>query len=234
MGGVDGVEVVGVVMGAKRKTPSKVMIGVIGVMLSCACLVSLSIMTTRGTPTPAPPLRLIELDDVTTATVVITRVATATATARPTSTATETPMPPTPTATNTATSKPTSTPTRRQPTPIPVATPPWPDGINVECRQYGAVQACAWVSNNSPSRYSNVAVYARLVVGAEVISGASVLTTWHYRSSTPTQDCTTEADGIGHCMRNIGGATQGTAVTVDVNVTYKGKVYYTETWFTPG
>ena len=210
-------------MAAKRKATQRQGLTGLGVILSCVCLALVAVLRPGGS-TP----KATNLGDVTAGTVVITRAATArptSATARPTSTTTETPMPPTATATNTATAK---------PTPIPLATPPWPDGINVECRQYGAVQACAWVSNNSPSRYSNVAVYARLVVGAEVISGASVLTTWHYRSSTPTQDCTTEADGIGHCMRNIGGATQGTAVTVDVNVTYKGKVYYTETWFTPG
>ena len=216
-----------------------------GLILFCACLAPLSIVAPRTTRTavPSPTERTVQLGVVATAPAVITRAATArpatattrpaTATTKPTSTATETPMPPTATATNTATSKPTPTPTRRQPTLTPVATPPWPDGINVECRQYGAVQACAWVSNNSPSRYSNVTVYARLIVGAEVISGAAVKTTWHYRSSKPTQDCTTEADGIGHCMRNIGGATGGTTVTVDVSATYKGKVYYARTRFTP-
>ena len=34
-------------------------------------------------------------------------------------------------------------------------------------------------------------------------------------------------------MRNIGGATGGTTVTVDVSATYKGKVYYARTRFTP-
>lgn len=208
-----------------------------GLILFCACLAPLSIVAPRTTPTAVPSSteRAVQLGVVATAPAVITRAATATT--RPTMTPTDVPTSTAtamPTATNTATAKPTPTPTRRQPTLTPVATPPWPDGINVECRQYGAVQACAWVSNNSPSRYSNITVYARLIVGAEVISGASVKTTWHYRSSTPIELCTTEADGVGHCMRNIGGASSGSPVEVDVNVTYEGKDYHAATLFTPG
>ena len=76
-------------------------------------------------------------------------------------------------------------------------------------------------------------VYGRLIVGAAAISGAGEHTVWHYRSTTPTEDCITGADGIGHCTRNIGGASSGYQVDVDVDITHGGSVYHAETWFTP-
>lgn len=124
----------------------------------------------------------------------------------------------------------TSTPTV---TPTPRSTPPWPGGVHVNCRQFNAVQVCAWVSNGAPSRYTNVTVYGRLVVGSTPISGAGVHTIWHYRSTTPTQDCTTGGDGVGSCTRNIGGASSGYRVDVDVQIRYDGQVYAADTWFTP-
>ena len=162
-----------------------------------------------------------------------TRTATVTPTATPTptrtSTRTRTPTRTiTPTATLTLT--PTWTPTW---TATPLPTPIWPGGANVYCRQFNAVQVCAWVSNGSPARYTNVTVYGRLVVGSTPIGGAGVHTIWHYRTTTPTEDCTTGGDGVGHCTRNIGGAGSGYRVDVDVQIRYDGQVYAADTWFTP-
>lgn len=145
----------------------------------------------------------------------------------PTWTPTETATPtytPTPTATLTAT--PTTTPTA---TPTPAA----PPGVNVDCRVTGIVQVCASISSANPQRYTNVTAYGRLIVAGAPVAGAPVHTVWHFRTTTQTEDCTTGADGVGHCTRSIGGASAGYRVNVDVRVTYQGSNYTASTWFTP-
>lgn len=151
----------------------------------------------------------------------LTPTHTATASATPTST-------PTPTATRTST--PSATPTR---TPTATPTPPAPPGVNVDCRTVGVVQVCASVSNGNPQRYTNVTAYGRLIVAGAPVAGAPVHTTWHFRTTTQTEDCVTGSDGVGHCTRNIGGASAGYRVNVDVRVTYQGSYYTAYTWFTP-
>ena len=136
----------------------------------------------------------------------------------------------TPTATATWTPTPTPTPTR---TPTPTATPPAPPGVNLDCRVTGIVQVCASISNANPQRYTNVTAYGRLIVAGAPVAGAPVHTTWHFRTTTQTEDCTTGSDGVGHCTRSIGGASAGYRVNVDVRVTYQGGYYTAYTWFTP-
>ena len=133
-----------------------------------------------------------------------------------------------PTPTDTAT--PTATPTV---TPAPTPQPPPPPGVNIDCQVAGVVQACASISNGSPPRYTNVTAYGRLIINGAPVAGASVHTTWHYRTTTPTEDCTTGNDGIGHCTRNIGGAASGYRVSVDVRISYQGALYGVYTWFRP-
>lgn len=134
---------------------------------------------------------------------------------------------PTPTVTSTPTATPTATATAR---PSPTA----PSEGNVHCQDYaGGEQICAWVSNTTPSRYSYVTVYGRLLVGGAPIGGAAMHTVWHYKTTTPTEDCITAADGIGRCTRNIGGATVGYTVRVDVSIAYQGNTYSTYTSFVP-
>ena len=152
---------------------------------------------------------------------------TATPTSTPTATATATPTP-TNTPTGTATPTPTITPTA---TPTPVLPPP--PGFNIICRFFGARHVCASVSNATPSHYTNVTVYARLLSNGVPVPGAAVHTVWHYRTTTPTEDCTTGNDGIGHCTRNIGGAASGYRVDVDVRISYQGAIYSVYTWFRP-
>ena len=138
----------------------------------------------------------------------------------------------TPTATPTVTATATVTPTTTA-TPTPTASPPAPPGENVDCRTLGIVQVCAAISNNTPQRYTNVTAYGRLYAAGAPVVGAAVHTTWHFRTTTPTEDCETETDGIGHCTRNIGGASTGYRVNVDVRITYQGNNYTARTWFTP-
>lgn len=162
--------------------------------------------------------------DTPTATATATETPTPTGTPTPTATATRTP-----TATLTPTVTPPSTPTR---TPTATATrsnPNPPGGANVDCRTNGAAQICAWVSNGSPSQHANVTVYGRLYQSGLPVVGAAMHTSWHYKTTTPTADCTTAYDGIGSCTRNIGNASKGYRVRVDVTI----NDYGARTWFSP-
>lgn len=143
---------------------------------------------------------------------------------------------PTPTATPTSTLTPTPT-TTHTPTPTPTGAPtapPTPTGANVSCTEYaGAVQMCSWVSHAYPSQRTTVTVYGRLISAGLPVAGAPMHTVWHYKTTTPTEDCTTGADGIGRCSRNIGSATKGYTVQVDVTITHQGQSYRATTHFTP-
>lgn len=141
----------------------------------------------------------------------------------PTPTATGTPSP-TPTITYTPTATRTATPTAMS----------TPSGANVSCNEYaGSVQICAWVSNGDPSQYTTVTVYGRLMIAGSPVTGVAMHTVWHYKTTAPTEDCATGSDGIGRCSRNIGGATKGYTVTVDVTITHQGSAYSASTRFTP-
>jgi hypothetical protein len=135
----------------------------------------------------------------------------------PTPTVTPTPSP-------TLTPTPTATPTS---TPAPAATPT--NAANIHCTNAGADQLCAWVSNPDPQRYTNVAVYSRLYRSAAPVANRLITTTWHYKTTTPVETCTTGANGLASCVRNIGGASPGYTVVVDVSA---GSIS-TYTTFTP-
>ena len=144
---------------------------------------------------------------------------------------------PTPTPTSTPTNTPTSTPSPTAtsgPTITPTPIPP-PTGTNVNCRDYSnpTAQICAWVSNGSPSQNSNVTTFGRLIVNGSPVAGAQMHTVWHYKTTSPTEDCITGSDGIGRCTRNIGRATTGYQVRVDVEITHAGTRYTSSTSFTP-
>lgn len=192
-------------------------------------------ITPTGTPTPTStgtPTNTPTQTETTTPSVTPTQTPTptpsATVTLTPTSTVTPTRTPsPTSTPTRTLTWTPTVTPTR---TPTP---PPPPTGDHVSCTNAGLIQLCAWVSNGDPSRYTSVTVYGRLLDAGRPVSGAAMHTVWRYKTTTPTEDCTTGSDGIGRCTRNIGGATSGYMVSVSVQISYQGGSYYESTYFVP-
>ncbi len=132
--------------------------------------------------------------------------ATWTATPSDTATATHTPSP-------TLTSTPTPT---RSPTPVP---------------QY---EARAWVSNSSPYQYTTVTVYGQLLLGGQGVSGATMHTVWHYKTTTSYCDGgPTGSTGMASCSRYISGASRGYTVVIDVTMSYAGNTYTAQTSFTP-
>jgi len=65
------------------------------------------------------------------------------------------------------------------------------------------------------------------------IEGATVNTTWHYKTTTPSQGTVTGSDGIAQVTRSIGSATPGYKVIITCTVSYAGKSKTVSTSFTP-
>jgi hypothetical protein len=117
------------------------------------------------------------------------------------------------------------------PTPAPTPTPsPAPAPAPVADN----FQVAASVSNSSPTQNSRVTVTARLTNNGQGVAGATLATTWHYKSTTP--GCTggpSGADGTMSCTRDISTASKGYTVVIDVVVSAQGRTYTTSTSFTP-
>lgn len=93
------------------------------------------------------------------------------------------------------------------------------------------VQAC--VSNPSPKQDSNITVYERLIVGVKAIAGASMKTTWNYKTTTSECSGTSGSDGVASCTRDISRASKGFTVVIERYFTYNGQSYSGSTSFTP-
>jgi hypothetical protein len=94
-------------------------------------------------------------------------------------------------------------------------------------------QATAWVSQVAPTQYSDITVYGKLTQDGVGIRGASMQTTWHYRTTTSYCDGVSGGDGIAACTRFISTATRGYYVSVTVEFSYQGQHYVAGTGFTP-
>jgi hypothetical protein len=99
----------------------------------------------------------------------------------------------------------------------------------VRCQSSGATEICAWVSKGHPSQNSTVTVYGRLLVNGVGQSGLTMATTWHYKTTTSTCSGITGPSGVAQCSRDIGRATIGYQVNIDVVI----GGYQVTTWFTP-
>lgn len=93
------------------------------------------------------------------------------------------------------------------------------------------VQTC--VSDPDPAAGAVVTVYGRLIVNGNVAAGASMNTTWHYKTTTPGCSATADSDGVAECSRDTGRPTRGYTVRIDVTISYNGQSYSASTSFTP-
>jgi hypothetical protein len=93
------------------------------------------------------------------------------------------------------------------------------------------VQAC--MDKPEPTQYDTLMVTTRMSKDGLPIAGAPVKTTWNYKTSRPECSAVSNADGIGFCQRNIGDATLGFRVVVEVQFDYNGQGHRGETSFTP-
>lgn len=103
-------------------------------------------------------------------------------------------------------------------------------GANMRCAQRDSVEMCASISHATPAQNTDVTVYGRLRLAGVPQSGQPMQTTWHFKSVTQVcNDSVTGADGVASCLRQIGRATVGYEVVVDVHIAG----YTTQTSFIP-
>jgi len=95
------------------------------------------------------------------------------------------------------------------------------------------VEVTAWVDNPTPSQNSTVTVFGKFTIKGAGIAGVPMDTTWHYKSTDSRCDGVTDAQGIATCNREIGKATKGYTVRIDVVFAYEEKTYRAQTSFTP-
>jgi hypothetical protein len=117
------------------------------------------------------------------------------------------------------------TPTLAPSTATPVATPTMSDG---------AYAATASVSNPHPDWTTNETVTGTLTRGGQPVAGAAMHTIWHYKTVQSNCDGSTDGSGIASCTLNIGHATRGHTVVIDVIFTAPDGTHVTaSTSFTP-
>lgn len=108
--------------------------------------------------------------------------------------------------------------------------PPPPPGNNTTTHPL-AVSASA--SNAQPCQYTTVTVPVHVARGGAPVSGASVTSTWYYKTSSPTEIGTTDAGGDVALSRYISGAAAGYEVVVEVVAAEGGQSATATTSFTP-
>jgi len=103
------------------------------------------------------------------------------------------------------------------------------------CNQVGTVEICAWVDDPTPYRDMGVTVYGQLLDGGVGRNGLPMHTLWHFETTTAACDNQTGYDGAGlaRCSLPIYKAKVGYTVTIDVTITYDGRMYTASTSFTP-
>lgn len=85
-----------------------------------------------------------------------------------------------------------------------------------------------------PCRFSTVSVHVNVLdANDHPVAGATVETTWHYASSTPSETARTDPDGNATVSRSIGAASTSHTVTIDVRASHGTASGATTTSFTP-
>jgi hypothetical protein len=92
-----------------------------------------------------------------------------------------------------------------------------------------------WAGTAYPGQYANETIWVQLSDDADGYSpqvGLPVHTVWNYKTTTSYLDWYTGSDGRAAMTRNIGGATCGFTVRVDIYVDYD-QVQVDSAYFTP-
>ena len=114
--------------------------------------------------------------------------------------------PPTPTRT------PAPTPTQQPSAPTPEA----PCDQNAPAPAEGTQ---AWMTVQNPARFSKTTVCVRLIQAGQIVPGAPMNATAHYRTTTTNLgSAAAGADGVAHITFSIGSATSGYMVVVDGSI----------------
>lgn len=93
--------------------------------------------------------------------------------------------------------------------------------------------ARAWVSDPNPLQCTKETIVAQFTVDGVGVPGVPATFRWHYRKVTRDVHVITDDRGVAWSTRFISGATPGYIVLVDVEFSYQGRTYGTQTAFTP-
>jgi|GEM_PF-6421811 len=95
----------------------------------------------------------------------------------------------------------------------------------------GPLTASANVDQPNPGKNARVTVTGKL---NQAVPGATMNTTWHYKTTTSNCAGTTDGNGTAACTRDISRATAGYTVIIDVDFSLPdGRTAHTQTSFTP-
>lgn len=98
--------------------------------------------------------------------------------------------------------------------------------------QAGEYSASASVSHEQPTKNTRVTVTGRLFKAGQPVEGATLSTSWHYKTTTSGCSGKSDASGKASCTRSIGPATSGYRVIIDVIFTTPdGRQVTTQTSF---
>ncbi len=93
------------------------------------------------------------------------------------------------------------------------------------------VQRC--LSSLAPTLSSNETVYGRLIVEGMPISGALMITNWHFKGFNAVCTATSGIDGVATCTQYIDKGPPGYPVVVDITFVYGSRTFTSSTTFTP-
>ncbi len=103
-----------------------------------------------------------------------------------------------------------------------------------------AYRCAAWSSNNAPSAYSTINVYARITKDIGPVTGANATAVAHFQSGDQTFTATAASDNGGYVTFKVqlqGQQPRGTPATIDVSFSsipgYNGTLRCTPAFFTP-
>ena len=99
----------------------------------------------------------------------------------------------------------------------------------------GQYCAAAEVSDPTPQPSSSLTVIARLLKDGRPVQGATMNTTWHFKTTSSSCDSgVSGADGYATCSKSIGRPAKGYTVKIDVTFVVNGaEVAHAQTEFTP-
>lgn len=100
--------------------------------------------------------------------------------------------------------------------------------------QTSGLNVTATVSDPEPCQYSDVTVSIAVEdEDGNPVEGANTTSTWNYKTTSPQEHGTTDANGEDAHTRDIGGASAGYEVTVDLDVEHNVATGEASTSFTP-
>ncbi len=99
--------------------------------------------------------------------------------------------------------------------------------------QEASLDVSASLSDAQPCQYTSVQVHIEITQGDAAVPEAEVVSTWHYATTSPTEESVSGPDGTTVHERYISGASPGHTVVVEVEARLGDEYGFGTTEFTP-